>query len=119
MSVFDTDEYRRRQNAAKIIRDKAARNAAPFSRRIPVGTQVTTHGVPGTVAVETFKEIAPNGYPFEYGVWHPMFGHMHERWFKQPTRPYLGSAIRSEIDDAMDEWANVIDDWCAKKGFTK
>jgi hypothetical protein len=111
---------RRMKQAAEMIRAQAARNAAPFSRRIPVSMNVESDGA-GDVHIELHKEIAPNGYPFEYGVWHPLNRPKDDPdkyWYEQPYRPFLEAAIYQKLDPAVDIVADVVDDWTAILGWS-
>lgn len=110
---------RRLKAAAKVIRDQAAVNASAFSRRIPVSMTIESDG-PEDVHIEQHREIAPNGYPFEYGVWHPLNRPKtdpRKHWYKQPYRPFIETAMREKLDEAVDVYAKVVDDWCMTLHF--
>lgn len=122
---MDPDETRRVKNAAKIIRDEAARIASAFSRRIGPATKVQG-GVSG-VYIQTNGRLAPNAAPFEFGERHPLFGLTGRpggrgpkgsgHWYRQPKRPYMEEGARRKLDEASVEYARVIDDWAAKRGY--
>lgn len=110
---------RRLKAGAKVIRDQAAVNASAFSRRIPVSMTINSDDSED-VHIEQHREIAPNGYPFEYGVWHPLNRPKYaprSHWYKQPYRPFIETAIRTKLDEAVDVYAKVVDDWCVSLGF--
>lgn len=126
------DLPRRMHSAARIIRDQARLNAAAFSRRIPAATDV--HGGDSIgdfyIEIRTNGQMAPNAAPFEWAEHHPLFGSPHGRnagtrhryydhkdWYRQPYRPYMSEAVIEKAEEAVEELANVIDDWCHDLGF--
>lgn len=125
MARMGGTEVKRVKEAAKIIRDEAARIAAGFSRRIGPATRVMG-GVDG-VYVQTNGRQAPNAAPFEFALRHPLWGMTGKPggrgpvgkgyWREQPHRPYMEAAARNKIDEAARAYSRVIDDWAQERGF--
>ena len=113
--VMDKELRTRLENAAKRVCDEAKSVAATFSRRIPAATSVQSNS--RQVSVVTDVTLAPNAPAFEYGERHPLFGN-RDHWYKQPTRAYMTIAVSRKANAAMDEIANVVDDYAKKEGFT-
>jgi hypothetical protein len=100
----------RLREAAEIIAEAARGISATFSKRIPASIKIIG-GASGMWITAGGPEgkIAPNAYPFEDGVRHPLFGMNH--WYPQPKRPFLEEAVTASADQAAEAFALVIDDW--------
>lgn len=116
--IDERDLPDRLRRAAKLIADQAKVNAAGFSRRIPAATRISGATRPGDDYVEivTNGDEAPNASPFEDAEWHPLWGNKRHE-YQQPHRPYMEDAVNQKSDAAVNEIANVIDDWAADLGF--
>ena len=116
LSAASTPELKRAsakrlREAAEVIAVRARAISATFSKRIPASIKITggTTGVYIIAGGPDGKE-APNAYPFEYGVRHPLFGNRNH-WYAQPKRPFLEEAAVQAADAAAEAFAAVLDDW--------
>jgi hypothetical protein len=97
--------------AAGIVADQA-RELAGWSRRIPADIRVEVHGNLATIS----SSVGP-AYPNEIaGVRHPTFG--HDPWVTNQHRPFLAPAADAGADKAMARYAQKIDGWARKAGYT-
>lgn len=98
--------------AAEVIAAVARAKATAIpSKRIPPSIRIMggTSGVWITAGGPGGQE-APNAYPFEYGVRHPLFGNT-KHWYAQPHKPFLEEAADEAADKAAEEFAEVLIDW--------
>lgn len=111
--MADADLTKRLKNAAELVRKQAAANAA-WSRRISASLAVVVQNG-SIVDVVSRGSIAPMNSVFEYGDDHPLNYPTQRRpprqWGPTPHRPFLSDAVDEQEDAALDEIANVIDDW--------
>jgi len=117
--------------AAKIIAVLAKERASAFSTRIP-GTIKVVGGTSGVwiTAGGPKGADAPNAYPFEDGVRHPLFGMAGDgrpgdraapgkgHWYPQPHRPFLEDAAEEGAEACAVEFAKVFDDWAKSLGLS-
>jgi len=96
--------------AADVVAD-GARELADWSRKIPASIGVRVDG-----NVATISANAPNAYPAEFRVRHPLFGD-REHWYGPPGEPFLAPALDARIDDAMRTYANHVDRYAKKLGW--
>lgn len=110
-------ERERIRRATEIIAKRMRENAAKFSRRIPEATTVDQWSDTEATVV-TDGNLAPNAAPFAYAEHHPLFGD-RKHMYRQPNRPYHTDAVRDTAEEAVEEYARVVDDWCEDLGFTE
>ncbi len=114
----DGDLSRRLEEAAKIILERAKRNAAGWSARIPPSL---TLKVSGSTAV--IRSGAPPAYPNEVaGVRHPVFGGRGTRrprapWVRNQHRPFLAPAGDEAADKALEKFGLYVEDLAHKHGY--
>jgi hypothetical protein len=104
--------------AAGIVAEKAREMASGWSRQIPPAIRVQ---VRGNVA-EISCQVGP-AYPNEIeGVRHPVFGPTPDNpdpdWVTNEHRPFLAPAADAGSDQAMARYAQKIDGWARKAGYT-
>jgi hypothetical protein len=120
-------QAKRLREAAEIIANAARGISGKFSKRIPASIKIIggTAGMWITAGGPDGKE-APNAYPFEDGVRHPLFGLAGDgrpgdrahgdpkkgHWYPQPKRPFLEEAAEATAEEAAEAFSAVIDDWC-------
>ena len=118
-------QAKRLREAAEIIATAARGLSAKFSKRIPASIKIIG-GVAGMwiTAGGPDGSEAPNAYPFEDGVRHPLFGLAGDgrpgdraqpgkgHWYPQPKRPFLEEAAEATAEEAAEAFSSVIDDWC-------
>jgi hypothetical protein len=105
--------------AGQVVAETAKAISGGFSSRIPASIKVT--GGTTMVWLVAGGDSAPNAYPFEYGSFHPVFATGDRstwHWAKQPKRPFMDEAVDESADLAAEEFAAVIDDWCAMLGLS-
>jgi len=104
--------------AAKVIADQARNNAAGWSARIPPSIRVS-----GSYPEVFIRSGAPPAYPNEVpGVRHPVFGGRGTRrpdapWVTNQHRPFLAPAADQRANQALEKFAQIIDDWAIKAGY--
>lgn len=114
----DGDLSRRLEEAAKIILERARRNAEGWSVRIPPSLQLE---VSGSTAV--ISSAAPPAYPNEVPhVRHPVFGGPGTRrpgapWVTNQHRPFLAPAGDQEADRALEQFGLYVEDLAHKHGY--
>ena len=111
--------------AAEIIAQDARRRSARWSRRVP--TSVRLQGGARSVTIVAGGRAAPQAYTMEgrrsgAAIAHPVYGRPDRTrkewtWVKQLPRPFLREAIDAKSDQALAEFAKVIDDWAHAKGY--
>jgi hypothetical protein len=108
----------RLMEAAKVIAEQARNNAAGWSARIPPSIRVS-----GSYPEITIRSAAPPAYPNEVpGVRHPVFGGRGTKrpgapWVTNEHRPFLAPAADQRINKALEEFAELIDDWATRLGY--
>jgi hypothetical protein len=98
--------------AAKIIADKAKELAGTWSRSVPGSIAVEVDGNVATVSAD-----APPARPNELALRHPLFGD-REHWYGPDDRPFLAPAADAASDKAMARYAQKIDGWARKAGYS-
>lgn len=99
--------------AAQIIADKAREIASAWSSQIPPAISVEVSGRVATISCQ-----AGPAYPNEIeGVRHPVFGH-RDAWVTNQHRPFLAPAADAASDKAMARYAQKIDGWARRAGFS-
>lgn len=110
---------KRLRAAGQVVAADARARAGAFSSRIPASVKVT--GGTTMVYIVAGGDTAPNAYPFEYGKDHPVFATGDRstwHWGKTPKRPFLEEAADATAELAAEEFAQVVDDWCAMLGLS-
>lgn len=110
---MDSDAAKRLNEAAKIIKDRAAILSA-WSSRIPESLDISEEEY--AVVITANHEIAPSARAYELGIRHPLNEKRNERWGKTPRRPFLEPAVDQTADKAAEKCAMVVDDWMIKLG---
>lgn len=111
--------------AAEVIADGARRRSS-WSTRIPASVH-TVAGAGETALIVAGGERAPHAITFEAPgapYWkHPVYGHGPRKdwhWAAQvPPRRFLLPAAVEECDRAVRVYAEIVDDWAEKAGFTE
>ena len=104
--------------AAKVIAEAAKANAAGWSARIPPSLRTS-----GSYPEVFIRSGAPPAYPNEVpGVRHPVFGGRGTRrpdapWVTNQHRPSLAPAADQRANQALEKFAQIIDDWAIKAGY--
>lgn len=104
--------------AARIIADKAREIAGGWSSQIPPAISVEVSGNTAEISCQ-----APPAYPNEIeGVRHPVFArgpdHRDWTWVTNEFRPFLAPAADAASDAAMARYAQKIDGWARKAGYS-
>lgn len=118
-TAMKTAMAKRLKMAGEVVAAAARSNASAFSTRIP-GSVKVTGGVTG-VFVVAGGDSAPNAYPIELGLDHPVYptgDRSTWHWGKTPRRPFMENAVNSAADLATEAFAGIVDDWTQMLGLT-
>lgn len=99
--------------AADLVAREAARIAT--ANGMPETAASISVEVSGT-SVIVYSD-APAAYPNEVpGIRHPVYG--HPPWVTNQYRPFLKPAADAKASEAMERYAQKLDGWLRKAGFT-
>ncbi len=107
--------------AGEIVATAVRAASGEFSNKIPASVKVV--GGASGVYVIAGGDSAPSADPNEYGKRHPVFAprgskrYTDDKWYPTPHRPFMEEAVAAAADAAMEEFSNVIDDWCDQLGM--